>query len=309
MSQRGNTALWLAAAALITAPLRAAPITWTGVDVPAITSLADDDIARHSDDAAYLTGITVAQSRFSENGFNWHLIRFTNPAKPDGPLWVVPHDDENAAFDSMIMALRLYGGTGIAVNSGPGSERRQAGQGRCGENAEIKSSCDPNRNFSEFSPVFTAAFLDQASSNQPIIALHTNSAGFAGDGQGGSGDVTIVDKTAYNAGTIKPRADAIFGINQVAELTNYDTLGLIPFRATAKDNIVKAALCGISLANAGVHFWAERVGRSDGSLSNYIVLNRPNLAYFNAESRREVDLGIASTRHMLMIAVYMKSCH
>ena len=309
MNKRGNIALMLAAVVLITAPLRAAPIAWTGVEVSATSSLGDDDIARHASDPAYLIGITIAESHFSENGFNWHLIRFTNPAKPDGPFWVVPHDDENAAFDSMITALRLYGGTGIAVNSGPGSERRQAGQGRCGEKAEIKFSCDPNRNFSQFSQVFTDAFLDQASLNQPIIALHTNSAGFAGDGQGGSGDVTIVDKTAYNAGKIKPRVDAIFGINQPPELANYDTLGLVPFRAADEGPVAKAAACGKGLASAGIHFWAERVGLSDGSLSNYTALNRPNLAYFNAESRREVDLGIASTRHMLMIAAYMKSCH
>ncbi len=276
---------------------------------PAIpATITDDDMARHAGEPDFLTGIAVTQSRFAENGFNWHLIRFTNAAKPDGPLWVAPHDDENAAFDAMIAALRIYGGTGIAVNSGPGSERRQSGRGRCGVQAEVKPSCDPNRNFSTYSPIFTAAILDHTLPNQPIIALHTNSPGFQGDGQGGYGDVTILDARAFRNGNIRPRADGTFGINQPPELANYDTLGLVPFRGTQGVSNVKMAACGAALSKAGVHFWAERVGRSDGSLSNYIALNLPDLAYFNAESRREVEYSVAAARHLLMVAAYLRNC-
>jgi hypothetical protein len=290
---------------LFFAPLAHGTTTWETADVSAI---ADDDIIRHTGDPGYLTGITVTQTRFTENGFNWHLIRFTNSAKPDGPLWVVPHDDENAAFESMIDALRLYGGIGIAVNSGPGSERRQAGYGRCGVQAKTTSSCDPNRNFSDYSPLFTAVILDQISPSQPVIALHTNSPGFAGDGQGGSGDITILNAAAYRYGSIRPRAGGKFGINQPPELINYDTLGLIPYLNTQGAPDKKTEACGLGLIKAGVHFWAENVGRSDGSLSNYIILNRPDIAYFNAESRRETDLAIASARHRLMIAAYLQAC-
>jgi hypothetical protein len=272
------------------------------------SSLVDDDIIRHTGNPDYVTGITVAQARFTENGFNWHLIRFTNSAKPDGPLWVVPHDDENAAFESMIDALRLYGGTGIAVNSGPGSERRQAGHGRCGVQAKTTPSCDPNRNFSDYSRLFTAAILDQISLGQPVIALHTNSPGFDGDGQGGRGDITILDTSAYRHGNIRPRKGGIFGINQAPELINYDTLGLIPYLNAQRAPDKKTEDCGISMSKSGVHFWAENVGRSDGSLSNYIILNRQDIAYFNAESRRETDLTIASARHRLMVAAYLQAC-
>jgi hypothetical protein len=57
-----------------------------------------------------------------------------------------------------------------------------------------------------------------------------------------------------------------------------------------------------------VHVWHERVGRSDGSLSNYVALERPDIAYVNMESRRETDLVLAASRHSLMIAAYLKHC-
>jgi hypothetical protein len=282
-----------------------AAATWEVANVPAIV---DDDITRHASDLAYLNGITITQTRFAENGFNWHLIRFTNAAKPEGPLWVVPHDDENAAFESMIAALRLYGGTGIAVNSGPGSERRQAGYGRCGVRPKMSSSCDPNRNFSDYSPLFTAAFMDQVLPNQPVIAIHTNFAGFGGDGQGGYGDVTILDKHAFHRGKLHPREDGVFGINQPVDLANYDTLAIMPYRTQSDKRDEKDARCGTSLVKKGIHFWHEWVRVSDGSLSNYIAFNRARKAYLNVEALRDDDIAKASRRHMLMIAAYMDAC-
>jgi hypothetical protein len=286
-----------------------APVQAGVIWEPAKTSvLIDDDIARHANNADYLSGITVTQTRFAENGFNWHLIRFTNAAKPEGPLWVVPHDDENAAFESMIAALRLYGGTGIAVNSGPGSERRQGGYGQCGVRSKATSSCDPNRNFSDYSPLFTTAIMDQVLPNQPVIAIHTNFPGFGGDGKGGYGDVTILDTHAFRRGIVQPREDGVFGVNQSVELANYDTLAIIPYRTQSDRRDEKDAQCGRSLVNKGIHFWHEWVRVSDGSLSNYIALNRAKKAYLNVEALRDEDSAKASTRHMLMIAAYMEGC-
>ncbi len=286
------------------APARAVP-SWEPVN---LTSIVDDDITRHVSDLNYFDGISIAQSRFSENGFNWHLIRFANPTKPVGPLWVVPHDDENAAFESMIAAIRLYGGTGIAVNSGSESARLQAGRGRCGVVSATVSSCDPNRNFSNKSPLFTSAFLGNTLSSTSIIALHTNSPGFAGDGQGGYGDITMLDIRAYRKGRMQPRTDGIFAKDPVISMANLDTFGLVPYRADQGLPDIEAKDCASSLAKQGIHFWHERVRRSDGSLSNYIALNRPNIDYFNAESRREDDLPVASARHMMMVAAYLRLC-
>jgi hypothetical protein len=271
-------------------------------------TIVDDDIVRHANDAPYLTGITVTQTRFTENGFNWHLIRFTNTAKPEGPLWVVPHDDENAAFESMIAALRLYGGTGIVVNSGSGSQRRQAGYGQCGVLSNTTYSCDPNRNFSGHSPLFTAAIMDQVSPNQPVIAIHTNFAGFGGDGRGGYGDVSILDTRAFRRAILRPRGGGVFGVNQPVALANYDTFAIIPYRTQSDKRDSHDSKCGASMVSKGIHFWHERVRISDGSLSNYIALNRTEKAYLNVEALRDEDITKASMRHMLMLAAYIEGC-
>lgn len=267
----------------------------------------DDDIVRHAVTPGYLDGLEISTARFTENGFSWQLVRFRNPARPDGPLWVVPHDDEDGAFDAMIAALRRYGGVGIAVNVA-GAQRMQSGHGRCGVRAAVAAACDPNRNFAAGSPIYTAAFLDQRPPGQPVIALHTNRPGFAGDNHGGHGDITVVAMAAFRHGKIAPRSWALLAVSPNPEMANYDTFGLSPFVARAKRPGQADTRCGVALAQAGISYWHERVERSDGSLSNYIALNRPDIAYFNAESRAEADPAIAAARHGVIIAAYMTHC-
>ena len=90
--------LLLALAFCLPRPAQAAGASgWTIVPAESLRPV-DDDVARNSAIAGYFDGLEVSEYRFGENGFNWHLLRFRNPAKPDGPLWMVPHDDENGAF-------------------------------------------------------------------------------------------------------------------------------------------------------------------------------------------------------------------
>jgi hypothetical protein len=283
------------------------PSPWNITSTDAL-KLVDDDIARDYIVKDYFKGIEISEYRFSENGFNWHLIRFANTANPEGPLWMVPHDDENAAFDAMIAAIKEHGGVGIAVNSGSGSVRRQSGSGACGIRSEMVSSCDPNRNFDARTTLFTSAFLSQRPIDQPIIALHTNTVGFSGDGEGGRGDITILDRASHQRGVNAPRKGGILAINPKPEMANFDTLGLTAYLAKNGTPDESATKCGQAVANAGVHFWHERVGASDGSMSNYLALNRPDIRYFNAESRAEIDLAVAAARHKIMIAAYLKNC-
>jgi hypothetical protein len=301
-------ALFASFSVLVSSSARTADDPWVDVPADSYSQLADDDLLRNQGVAGFLEGISVSERRFSENGFDWHLIRFANSTKPDGPLWMVPHDDENAAFDAMIGALKQYGGVGIAVNSGPGSLRRQAGFGLCGVQAGKTSSCDPNRNFAPRSPLFTAAFLSQRPKGQPVIALHTNTHGFSGDGQGGRGDITIVDRDAYRRGKIKARAGGILAVDPQPDMANYDTLGLTAYLASAGKPPARSAKCGQAIADAGVHFWHERVAQSDGSMSNYLVLNQPDIPYFNAESRADIDLALSASRHAIMVKAYLDRC-
>ena len=280
---------------------------WVPVYAEALQK-GDDDIARNISKAGFFDGIEMSEYRFSENGFKWQLIRFANTNKPDGPLWMVPHDDENAAFDAMIIAVKEHGGVGLAINSGTGSARTQQGSGVCGVKTGRVPTCDPNRNFDAATPIFTAAFLNQRRDGQPVIALHTNSHGFSGDGSGGRGDITILDRAAYQRGATLPRQGGLFAVRPQPEMENYDTLGLTAFLANEGKPSDAAAKCGQALANAGVHFWHESVRTSDGSMSNYLVLNHPEVQYFNAESSAEIDLALAAGRHKVMIKAYLANC-
>lgn len=275
---------------------------WSMISSEKRAAMADDDIQRHANDPTYWDGITIAEKKFSENGFDWHLLRFTNLEKPGAVIWFIPHDDENAAFEGAIAALKKHGGMAIVVNSGSGSLRRQTGLGRCGGRPALVKSCDPNRNFSEATPLFTKAFLDhRTEENQPIIALHTNGAGAAGD-------FSLLDIAAYRRGEVRLRQDAYRAQNPTAQMDNYDTLGLIAYRAKDGKPDDASVACRNALNDNGIHFWHERVDKSDGSLSNYLALERPDILYFNAESREESDLAVSAARHAVMIAAYLKNC-
>lgn len=295
------------AMSVISSPVLAATPNWNPTDLRALVSI-DDDIARNIVVDEYFSSLDVSEARFFENGFAWHIVRFKNTARPDGPIWVVPHDDENAAFDGMIAAVRQYGGVGLAVNSGPGSARRQTGYGRCGVRGARVNMCDPNRNFANRTPRFTRAFVDQFLPNQPVIALHTNSPGFNGDGEGGRGDITIWDRNAYMMGKIVPRKNGHLAVNPQTIMANADTLALSAFlarRGAPSNDAQTKAKC---MADAGIHFWHEEVEESDGSLSNYLAIHRPNIAYINVESRAEEHLSLAAQRHGVMIGAYLGGC-
>ena len=297
-----------AALALIATSSQQAKIpTWTNVPVENLVPL-DDDARRNSINSGYFDGIEIDELKLSENGFDWHLIRYKSVDRPNGPLWLVPHDDENAAFDAMITAIKDHGGIGIAVNSGPGSLRMQKGQGVCGASQRVRENCDPNRNFDANSPYYTSSILDQLPTGQPVIALHTNSPGFSGDGHGGRGTITVLDLEAFKRGELKPRKDAIFAIKPEELMANFDTLGLAPYRGKDGTPSGTTLKCGRDIADAGIHFWYENVVKTDASMSNYLILNRPEIAYFNAESRSEVDLAVASARHRIMVKAYLERC-
>lgn len=280
---------------------------WHAIDAVMLQASENDDIERHRAEPGYFDGIFIEEMRFSERGFDWHLLRFSNGAKPDGPLWIVPHDDENAAFDAMIAGLRAHGGIAIAVSTGRAGNRRQAGNGICGVRRSATTACDPNRNFDSRTPLFTSAILDAWKPGRPIIALHTNGNGFGGDGIGGRGNITLLDQRAYAAGRGKIRRDGYAGRKDIVMLDDADVFAILPYRASS--GIAKAeAACRVSLNGSGINVWHERVGRSDGSLSHYIARNRPDIAYANFEAERGADLSVAAEAQRLMIKAYLDGC-
>jgi hypothetical protein len=158
-----------------------------------ITACMDPAEARSADVRRHLGAlhgkpVCYRLQQVREGGFRWtfHILEHTRA--PDGPFWVLPHDDENAAFAAGIHAVLTYGGGLLAVDSG--GRRNYLGQ-------------DPNRNFSSSrgesrlcaaqrraAPRFTRAILDHyRGRGGPILALHNNGDGHAGNG--GYGNISM----------------------------------------------------------------------------------------------------------------------
>ena len=231
----------------------------------------------------------IQETRVNEGGLNWklHVIKNT---KRSGPLFVIPHDNENSAFPSAIYGLAKYGGTLVAVEAG---ERR------------VFRGQDPNRNFGTTrsaaaacpkqrapAPKYTNAIMKHRTSGQPIIALHSNSNGWSGNG--GSGTISI----NRNSRVMRPFVTAIARSRRLAD---EDTLIVIAStKPPGKDRKQTRALEHFT-KRAGVNVIYEYVkpNQNDCSLSNYVVLN--NLGeYFNVE----VENGDVKTqKHVLDIVM------
>lgn len=243
-------------------------------------TIEDDDFARHRDPAEW-AGLRVSEIRFDEERAAWRLFRIVNTRHPRGPLWFVPHDNENAGFEAALAALRRYGGTIVAVDSG---DAQADGRRR---NADVSDgpSIDPNRNFHDGLPRYPSQVLAGLNhGNWPIIALHTNAPGYdpstsqcprEGD-ISGTGIVSI----RYCDAVILPRASA----SRAYPFDDDDTVAFATYLATQAP---ADAFCAKQMSAADYNILFERVVGSDGSLSNYAATH--GLAYLNFETR---DLGL-----------------
>ena len=82
----------------------------------AIAAWRDPDFARNR--TALQDGALCVQIvSFVEAGLKWTLEVIAH-RKRAGPLWAVPHDNENAAFNTAVYAVRRYGGVIVAVETG-----------------------------------------------------------------------------------------------------------------------------------------------------------------------------------------------
>lgn len=261
------------------------------------------DFVRHAD-PDHWAGLTVRRQEVADGAVTWRLWRIANTGRPDGPLWVVPHDNENAAFAAGLAAVKSWGGVLIAVDSSRDDTTRAARYVHARDGGRL----DPNRTFTAAFPAYVAAVLaDLGAPARPIIALHTNAAGFdpalATCGQtpagGGSGGISIL--LCNDIFTPRP-----------APVRNWpwddnDSVVIAPYLAggTHEDG-----WCAARLARGNVNLTFERVGRSDGSLSNYAAQH--GLAYLNFETRDHGadPAGVAAARDRLvaMIDAALERC-
>lgn len=214
----------------------------------------DDDLSAFGDLCAQTT-------TFTEGGVTWRIQRYDS-GRP-GPLFVVPHDDEDAALATAAYALRRYGGSVTAVETG----------GR-----RFNGGVDPNRNF-DAGPLacgrpgrserFVEALL--APGGRPLVALHTNARGAARTG--GSGSISI--RAPY------PGAEA-FAANAAGPLAQEDAMVILASRRGARDGRVRRLVEALNAAGVNVLVETVDPAHTDCSLSHYAVAR--GLAYANVEA-------------------------
>lgn len=228
---------------------------------------------------------------FSEGQLRWVFQIIQNKKHAAGPLWVVPHDDEDVAFDSAVYAVLRYGGTVVAV------ERNGDRYNRVGKRKQ-----DPNRNFQvrgegkcrlqlARSPQFTRNLMRWLHKGQPVIALHTNKAGYdlvpEPDEEKSKGNVSIGIERAEDSHITEFAA-----ARPIRAKSPNDTLIYVASRRKP-GNDAQLGRFVAALNQSGIHVLYEHVERNDCSLSNYAVLR--NLPYVNIEVVDGDDTG-AQTR-------------
>ncbi len=268
---RGDEWGWRGTAILLSPLLLSAydpgPIARVRVDP---LTLAHNDFARHRSPATW-RGLTVTRIDFSEERATWRMYRIADPKRPHGPLWFVPHDDENAGFEAALVAIRRYGGTIVAVDGDGGRRNGRVAFGR---------SIDPNRNFHDGLPRYPSQVLAAVNAGAwPIIALHTNSPGYEGNRstcrRGGNTQGEGVISIRFCNAVLTPSASQ----TRRYPFDDDDTVAFATWRATQAPS---AAYCRDAMVRADWNVVQERVVNSDGSLSNYAVLH--GLDYLNFET-------------------------
>ena len=268
-------------------------------------TMGTDDFARLADPALW-DGLSVTRIEFRDDRAFWRVYRIDNQRKPGGPLWFVPHDNENAAFQAAIYAVRAYGGQVVAVEearSVDGPDSRMNGDVAFGK------PIDPNRNFRDETPNYANEIL--AGLGNParlIVALHTNEPGY--------------DSSASTCG---PQPPAYTGKGEISVLLCNDLYMPRPsvsedwpFDDTDSVAIVSYpgsggpgdGYCVRALADADMNIMLERVMTSDGSLSNFALFH--GLPYVNLETQDRgvtpAGLGDARSRLLAMIGIVMDRC-
>jgi len=264
-------------------------------------TIQDDDFSRHRDPATW-RGLSVTKIEFREERGSWRLFRIANVKNPRGPLWFVPHDNENAGFEAGLVGVRAYGGVMIVVDSGIAEDgrRRNAAVDRGGP-------IDPNRNFRDGTPLYANIILaDVRRGALPIIALHTNSPGFDTSAsrcnqsdRPGRGEVSI----RFCDDVMQPSPSQ----SRSWPFDDDDSLAYVAYRS---GRAPFSAWCGKALALADFNVVFERVSVSDGSLSNYALLR--GLPYVNFETQERgldpVRLAESRNRLVAMIDRAMERC-
>jgi hypothetical protein len=249
------------------------------------------DIARNLS-AVNAAPLCYRREEVREGAFHWVFHVLEHRKAPEGPFWVLPHDNENSAFEAALHAVTTYGGGLLAVDSG--GRRTHLGQ-------------DPNRNFSTSAsesrlcsaqrapaPGYTGAILAHYKGRRgPYLAMHNNENGWRGNG--GRGTISVYRTSAVLYGF--PAASG--------PLRDEDNLVFLAGTGTpATDPALRRRIAALNAAGLNVQYKQVTDRSFDCSLSDYIARRRLG-DYYNIEAehgRREDQIAMAD-RLMAVLGV------
>lgn len=241
----------------------------------------DPDIARNRR-TIERAGLCLGVEAVREGVIGFVFTSVSNPHAPDGPVWYLPHDNEQEAFDAAVYAVAHYGGRMVAVN---------------GDETRFYRSVDPNRFFAMTdadaapcrmrrpTPAYTSFVMGLYEGRPEILSIHNNTRG---------GGVTV------NVWDDKSRGFPV----KAGPLADADHLVYIAGVRSVDDDAQARARRDALLAQ-GLNVVHERVTRanSDCSFSNHVVLNdgRP---YYNVEAVHGSELQTRMVDRLMEILGY-----
>ena len=218
-----------------------------------------------------LKSLNLTLLGFKEGKYIWYMLLVTNPKKPKGAFWFLPHDNENSAFDSAIYAVRKYGGGFLSILSG--GKRYHQGQDP-NRNFSLSPTKEPSCNFQKSaSYLYTSTIMHIINNykrpNMPYLALHNNT---------NRGGISILKDSTYTKSYLAYKRDQVIKGKGLADEDNLVYIAGNSVNAPAK-KVQK-------LLNAGLNTKYEYVtnNNNDCSMSNFIVLNYTD-NYYNIEAQ------------------------
>lgn len=253
-------------------------------------TVQDDDFARHRDPAEW-KGLAVSRIEFREERAAWRLWRIANERHRRGPLWFVPHDNENAGFEAGLEAVRKYGGTLIAVDAGIADDGV-----RMNRAVDYGRPVDPNRNFDTALPGYARHILADLRPGMPVIALHTNGRGF----DTGESRCNKSDPPGGGVISIRYCDDTLRPSPSLRRAWPWDDDDTVAFATHLAKDPPSTAFCRDEMVAADFNVVQEGVIASDRSLSNYAVLHGLDYLNFETLDRGDGADGLAEGRRRLV---------
>lgn len=221
---------------------------------------ADRDVRRNAA-AIARANLCLTRETVNDGSLEFPFTIVSNPRAPRGPVWYMPHDNEETAFDAAIYAVATYGGRLVAID---GSEARNF-RGLDLNRAFARSAADAAPcAISRPLPAYTRYVMSQFRGQNAVLSIHNNT-------RGGGVSVNMGGPKATGFRAAGPLADP----DNLIFIAGTDPIGNDPNTRRTKDRLVAA----------GLNVVHERVTRAnnDCSMSNYVALNdrRP---YFNLEA-------------------------